>query len=305
MKKRLASLRAWLRRANSALVRKHRSYAVASAAHADFVENRLRYHTYYFTVNAFMGVLALFVALSSFMALLPENGFKRQLVEAIKSIMPIMKGSSTETLNVFKTFGVLGILSIIFLLWTATRISDALESGFTVIWKTEKRRFAGRMLVGLFMIAVIGVLFIVTSGVQYGLARLLGAVFETRGVGYHMGTSVAKPLIGLLVDFLLFFFIYRVVTGVKPGSRNCARAAIAVAALFLGSQYLLNLYFDYIYKVPLIYGSLASGVILVLWLQMTGVVTFYGAEVVYVLENEDLVREHVEKHSPAVIDPTP
>ncbi|MBU1671818.1 MAG: YihY/virulence factor BrkB family protein [Actinobacteria bacterium] len=298
MSGRITRFRSWLRRTHSALVHRYRTYAVASAAHADFVDNRLRYHTYYFTVNAFMGVLALFVALSSFIALLPSNEFKRQLVEAIKSIMPIMRGSSAETLNVFKTFGVLGILSILFLLWTATRISDALESGFTVIWKTEKRRFTGRMLVGLFMIAVIGVLFIVTSGVQFGLTRLLGAVFETRGVGYHLGTSLAKPIVGLLVDFLLFFFIYRVVTGVKPGWGNCARASIAVGALFLGSQYLLNLYFDHIYKVPLVYGSLASGVILVLWLQLTGVVTFYGAEVVYVLENENLVSEHIRSLSP-------
>ncbi len=305
MKKRLASLRAWLRHVNSALVREHRSYAVASAARADFLENRLRYHTYYFTVNAFMGVLALFVAVSSVMAFLPENEFKRQLVEAMKSIMPILRGRSTETLSVFKSFGVLGIISIVFLVWTATRIFEALESGFSIVWKTDKRPFARRTLVGLFMVAVIGALFLLTFAVQFGFNRLLGAMFESRGVGYHLGVSLAKPVIGLLVDFVLFFFIYRVVTGVKPGRGNCARAATLVAPLFLGSQYLLNLYFDYIYKVPIIYGSLASGVILVLWLQMTGVVTFYGAEVVYVLENEDLVREHVEKHSPAVIDPTP
>lgn len=161
------------------------------------------------------------------------------------------------------------------------------------------------MLVGVFMISVIGALFLLTSAIQFGFNRLLGAMFESRGVGYYLGVSLAKPVIGLLVDFVLFFFIYRVVTGVKPRPSSCARAAAIVAALFLGSQYLLNLYFDYIYKVPFIYGSLASGVILVLWLQMNGVVTFYGAEVVYALENEDLVREHVGRHSPGALDQAP
>lgn len=300
MKKRLARLKAWLKKTHDGLVERRRSYAVASAAQADFVRNKLRYHTYYFTVNAFMGVLALFVAVSSFISLLPQNEFKVQLVEGIKSIMPVMRGSSTETLNVFKAFGALGVISILFLLWTATRISDALESGFGIIWGTERRGFGGRMLVGLFMIGVVGLLFLLAVGVQFTFNRLLGAVLETRGVGYHLGVSVVKPFIGLAVDFLLFFFIYRVIMPVKPRAGNCAKAALLAAALFLGSQYVLNLYFDYIYKVPVIFGSLASGVILVLWLQLTGIVTFYGAEVVYVLEDEERVPRGEPEEAPAV-----
>lgn len=117
-------------------------------------------------------------------------------------------------------------------------------------------------------------------------------MFGHGSAGYYFGVSLAKPLTGFLLDFLLFLFVYRVVTGVKPPLKICAKAAALAAALFLGTQYILNLYFDFVYRVPLIYGSLASGIILILWMQLTGMLTFYGAEVIYVLENEGLVLEH-------------
>ena len=92
-------------------------------------------------------------------------------------------------------------------------------------------------------------------------------------------------MIAFVVDFLLFLFIYRVVKGLKLGSKSCAEVGALIRALFLAIQYLLNLYFDHVYKVPAIFGSLAIGIIRMLWMQLTGLLTFYGAELIYVLEN--------------------
>lgn len=294
--RRQPSRAAWLRRASDSLAARHRFYAVGSAALADFKENGLVRHNYYFTVNAFLGVLALFVAVTSLMGFLAETEFRRQLVEGMKSVMPILRGPPTRTLNVFEAYrGVVGIISFAFLLWASTRIFSALESGFAIIWRTKRRRYTHMMLVGLLMVAVIGSLFLVAYLVQSGFNTAWGALLDTRGVGYYLGVSIAKPVTGFLVDFFMFLFIYRVVTGVRPGLKKCAIASALAAALFLGTQYLLNLYFDYIYRVPVIYGTLATGIILILWMQLTGLITFYGAEVVYVLENDDAVRRHRER----------
>ncbi len=275
----------WLWSTSEQLAERHRWYAVLLEALVDFRRNKLRYHTYFFTVNAFVGVLALFLAISSLMGFLGDSEFKRQVVDGMTSVMPVLRGSSSEVHNIFETFkGAAGIVSFLFLIWAATRIFSALETGFNIIWDSEKRRYAHSLLVGLLMTAVVGALFLLTSLIQFGFNRLLGELLETRNVGYYLGVAVAKPIIGLLINFLLFLFVYRVVTGVSPPFTRCLPAAALAAVLFLGSQYVLNLYFDYIYKVPAIYGSLASGIILILWMQATGMITFYGAEVIHALE---------------------
>ena len=92
----------------------------------------------------------------------------------------------------------------------------------------------------------------------------------------------------------------------KPGLRNCVKVSAIVGAFFLGSQYLLNLYFAYVYMVPVIFGSLTTGIILVQWLQFTGLITFYGAELIYVLENGELIaslRETSNRHLRALAFP--
>ncbi|MHB8895864.1 MAG: YihY/virulence factor BrkB family protein [Candidatus Geothermincolia bacterium] len=281
-------------RKSDALAVRSRFFAVLSTSLEEFKRNELRYHTYYFTVNAVIGVLALCVAITSFIGLLGDVEFKRQLLLGIKSILPILRGHSDESFDVFRKVGVTaGIISMLFLVWAATRIFNALGHGFGIIWGTPQRRYSHMVLVGLLMIFIMGTLFLLSSAVQFSFFKLWGYAVDEGTAGYYAGLSLLRPLTGFLMDFLLFFFIYRIVTRAKPSLRNCAKGAALIAVLFLGSQYVLNLYFDYVYKVPLIYGSLASAIILILWMQLTGILTFYGAEVVHSLENEDLIREHV------------
>lgn len=275
---------AWLAKTNAFLENKYRSYAVLSSAAADFRKNDLRYHTYYFTVNAFIGVLAMFVAVTSLIALLGQTEFKAHLVDGIKSLMPILRGSSDEVLNVFESFnGAAGIISLLFLIWAATRIFNALASGFDIIWARPKRSYAHTLAVGFLMVVALGALFLAATGVLFGFNRLWGEVVQRNGVSYYLGSAVARPVIAYLIDLLLFLLLYRFLTGVKPAMKDCVKAAALAAALFLASQYVLNLYFDYVYKVPLIYGSLASGIVVMLWMQLTGMIAFFGAEVVFVL----------------------
>lgn len=290
-----------LRRTHAALVRRYRPYAIASAALADFREQRLGYHTHYFTFNAFLGTLAIFVTVTSLMGLLPHGGVKTQLEDAILTVMPIFRGPPDRTMDVFHNYqGIIGAVSIAFLLWTGTRIFDALENGFGIIWRVGRgKRYALKKGLGLGLIVVIGVLFFVTFEVMLGFSAFWGAVVGSQGAAYEAGVGVARPVIGLLAGFLMFLIIYRVLPGVKPGIGSCARAGCVAAVLFLGSQYVLNVYFDVLYDVPLIYGSLASGIVLILWLQLVGMVTFYGAEIAYHLEEGELVRRYVVRHGEA------
>lgn len=292
--RRLASRPAgFFRRVHRYLVGNYRFYAAGSTALADYKANDITHQNYYFTVNAFLGALALIVVVTSLLAFLPGAEFKRQVNEGISNIMPILSGPEDASLNLLNNYqGIMGILSLGFLVWAGTRLSDALVGVFGIIWRTGRRPYTKKKLVGFLMIVVIGMLFLLTTFVQLGFNTLWASLFETKGVDYYLGVSLAKPIIGFLINFLLFLFIYRVVPGKKSSVKHCAAGAVLAAVLFLGSQYILLLYINFVEEMPRVYGSLASGIIVMLWMQLTGMVIFYGAELVYVLENGHMVLEH-------------
>lgn len=295
-KKRLKRWSDKLGRTHSRLVSRWRWYAVLSAALDDFMAKDLRYHNYQFTFYSFLGVMALFVAVSSLLGFLAESEVKRQLIEGMEEVMPILRGPDDGSVNIFREYrGWMGAISLLFLLWTSTNIFVAMERGFNVIFGLKARKYGRSLMVGLLMVLVIGALFLLTLEVQLSFNGLWGELFEERGAGYYAGVAVAKPLIALSVDFLMFFFIYRVVTGVHSGFKHCATAAGLAGGLFLAGQYLLSFVLVYLYRVPEEYGSLANGIIVIMWMQWTGLITFYGAEVINALRDDSLVRRYVER----------
>jgi uncharacterized BrkB/YihY/UPF0761 family membrane protein len=61
---------------------------------------------------------------------------------------------------------------------------------------------------------------------------------------------------------------------------------------FLAIQYLLAFYFGHISNMPSVYGSIATVIVLILWLHITGMIIFLGAEIIHAMSDEELVEEH-------------
>jgi uncharacterized BrkB/YihY/UPF0761 family membrane protein len=99
-------------------------------------------------------------------------------------------------------------------------------------------------------------------------------------------------VIGLGVAFLLFLVVYRVIPTVRLSFRDIRVGALVAGAIFLVMQYLVSFYFGSISSVPSVYGALSTAIILIIWLHITGVITFFGAEVIFVMTDDALVEEH-------------
>jgi membrane protein len=276
------------------LITDRRWFAILSAAAEDFWDKKMYYYTGNFTYNAFLAVIALLVAVSALIGLLAgSKNFSDEFVKTLKSVVPIFGTTPQKTLDTMKTYkSVAGIIGVVGLIWTGTKIFSAMEWGFCEIWDSKKRSYTKKKLFGLLFISIIGLLFLAAFLIQFGFTAFWEWVVSANGAAYETGVLVVKPIIGFAVNFLLFLVIFKIVPTVRNSWREIAIGAAVSAALFLGIQYLLAFYFNAISKVPSVYGSLSTVIILLIWLHVTGMITFFGAEIIYVRQHETLLEEH-------------
>jgi len=280
------------------LVTERKWFVVLSAAVTDFWQKRLYYYTGHFTYNALLAVLAMLFALTAVLGLIVRAypSLQNELRDAIKAIIPVIGGTPAATTKaIMDNTTVVGIIGFFGLLWTGTKIFGSLEYGFCQVWDIKKRSYAKGKVLGLAMIAIAGVIVIVSIVVQLAFAAVWGWMVGKNGGWYTAGTVVLRPILGLAVNFALFLFIYQVIPPIEQKIKRSAVGAIISAAVFLGLQYLLAFYFGSISNLPSVYGSVATIIVLTIWLHLTGMVVFLGAEVIHAIYDEDMVERHKQE----------
>lgn len=279
------------------LVTRCRWFAVASAAVEDFRAKNIYYCTGNFTYNALLAMLAFMAAVSAAVGLLAASStFSREATKALESLVPVIGSAPDQTLDVMRTYkGIVGVIGLVGLIWTSTKIFGAMEWGFCRIWGSDRRGYARRKLLGALFISGVGLMFLVVLFVQFGSSALWDWMVGPSGAVHGIGVRVAKPAFGFGVNFGLFLFIYKVVPTVKQGYRTIMVGAVVSAAACFGMQYLISWYFSSVSRMPAVYGSLSTVVVLIIWLHIGGFILFFGGELIFVARNRDLVEEHRER----------
>jgi membrane protein len=281
------------------LVTERRWFVVLSAGIVEFRRKKMRYFTGYFAYNGFLGVLALLIGLASILGMFLKSypSLKDNVSPMFKTLLPVIGGTPGQAMNALTQYrNVLGAVSFIALLWTGTKVFGALELGFCQIWEIPKRKFTRGKVLGLLFITVIGLLFLTSIVALFAFTAFWGWAVGKEGALYDTGTLVFKPIVSLGFNFLLFLFVYQVVPPVKQALKKTALGALVSALLFLGVQYLLAYYFSSVSRIPNVYGSIATAVIMVVWLYVTGLIVFFGAGIIHVMQDEQLLQKHKEQY---------
>lgn len=283
----------------SKLVTERRWFVVVSAGVVEFRRKKMRYFTGYFAYNGFLGLLALLIGLASLLGIFLKAypGLRDNVSPMFKTLMPVVGGTPGQAMNALTQYrNVLGAVSFVALLWTGTKIFGALELGFCQIWDSPKRKFAKGKIFGIVFITVIGLLFLTSIVAIFAFTAVWGWVVGKSGALFDTGNVIFKPLVSLAFNFLLFLFVYQVVPTVKQSLKKTALGAAVSAVFFLGVQYLLAYYFSSVSRIPNVYGSIATAVIMVVWLYVTGLIVFFGAGIIHVLQDEQLLQAHKEQY---------
>lgn len=183
--------------------------------------------------------------------------------------------------------GFIGWVGIVVLLFFSSFVFRCIEDAFAVIFPRPSRRrslwvsavipyaFMGVMAAGLLMLATFAIILdkISASVVQVGTITMK---FADGGIF----------VLGFLGVVVLFTCMYRFIPVVDVPLRRALAGGFTAACLWELVRHTLVWYFTNVSLVNVVYGSLATGIVILLTLEAGAVIFLLGAQVIAELENE-------------------
>jgi membrane protein len=234
----------------------------------------------YFAVLSIFQLLVLAVVVGSLV--LGEGEARRIVVEQVDAGTPLDAGTVGGIIDsVIESRGSMTIISFGFLLWSALGIFSALSTGISRVFENAPPRpFWKDKLVGLLLMGLTGLLTV--ASVVIGLVT--GVLQETaRGaLEGTPGSTTVVSLIGLLAPILLifvaFWVIYRVVPNRPVGWREVLPGAVVAALLWTALRFGFTWYATSVADYDSAFGPLSTGITLLVFLYFAGVIVLLGAE---------------------------
>ena len=284
----------WAIKLYGTLVSRRRWFAVLVASLRRFWEQRIYYYSGYFTYNAFLALLALLMVAISIVGFISPSSSAAQeaILDAFKTLRPVLGDNPQEALAQMQAYRqVIGILGILALVWTGTKLFRALEWGFSEITGSKRRSYLKGRLLGMLLISVIGLAFTISIVFNLIVSTLWSAIAGEQGFFHDVGIYAFSPIISLALNTILFVLMYRLIPTVKQRFRYILIGAVFAGGLMLLVQYGLSFYFGVVSDVPTTYGSISFAIVLILFVHIVGMICFFGEEIIFVMSNEDIIED--------------
>lgn len=188
---------------------------------------------------------------------------------------------------------VTGALSIVGLLWGATRLFEALVRALNAVWPDARARgFFLRNLIGFLTLIAAG---IGLTGYMVALSVIAGLRKWLTSVGVRTDYDLLRhalpvPLAAVLFAFACFFLIYKFIPARQVANRA---AAVGAAVATIGWQ-IGQIVFAWIMSFSTgsasVYGSLTGVVVFALWMNLLASLTLIGAHVAAEIEGAPMPR---------------
>ena len=241
---------------------------------------------------AFLSIFPLFLLLGILQSYLFENPEVRQeilayILSRIPSLTAVIK---TNIEALIQSRGSAGIIAVFGFIWSATGLLTSMSIALGVVYGVkETRSFVRHRIMAASVLLLIFVLFVISFG-----ATVLASVLRVQGLTEFLPASldrliwtVVSHAIGLLSNFLLFFVAYRFIPNVKLKFRDIWLGTLLAGIVWEIEKYTLALYFELHgnARYGSIYGSLASIIVTMFWINISSMLFVLGAEI-NVLYNE-------------------
>lgn len=250
---------------------------------------------YYATFSFFPLLLILIAALG---LLLRFSGgtqdAQRELLRLLaENASPALSHHVETALAEIRTSAVIGgPLGLVALLLTAVGIFTQFDAAFDRIWNVDRRRPKGiiaavrntlfRRLRAFLML--LGVGFLVVAGFIAGMVASAIGQFATDLPGGGLAWNLIHTLGGLVLNWLLFTLIYKILPKVRVRWSEASRGGLFAAVLWEAARQLLALLLlGRKYSAYQVVGSLIA---LMLWIYIASSVLLLGAEYVRVIGKE-------------------
>jgi membrane protein len=174
------------------------------------------------------------------------------------------------------------IFGVFMLIFGATGVFFQLKKAMNNIWNVaEKKDTYFRMfmdrLISFGMILILGFLMLLGLIVSAMIRMLSDFIESSAPVLTELGLDLVNSLLSMVFISLLFGSIFKLLPDIKIRWKVTLYGAALTTILFLIGEYLISIYFGRIDPAS-VYGGASSLVLILLWVNYTCLIMFFGAE---------------------------
>lgn len=229
---------------------------------------------------AYYAILSLFPLLLGLIAILgfflPSETVQEELFDFFRRNLPgsieMLERNITDVIHLRGTLGLLGILG---LFWSGSGMFGAVSRTINRAWDIHRDRpFYVRKLRDIAMALGISILFLLSLGATSVFTVLSSTDLPFIGTAVNVGAV----LLAFVLNLAIFFILYKFVPNTKTYWRYIWPGALLVAILFEIAKSVFVLYLGRFAHYELVYGSVGSVIVLLLWVYISAFILILGAE---------------------------
>ena len=237
-------------------------------------------------------VLAIVPALAMLFAIARGFGFQNLLQSELFRYFPAQRHALETALTYVDNYlahasqGVFIGIGLVFLIWTLVSLMSNVEDTFNHVWGiTAKRTLQRKITDYTALFLLLPVLMFCSAGISIFLSDTVQRVFA----GNELKPVVHRllSLTPIVISWLVFTAAYFLIPNTKVRFKGALFAGILCGTLFHVVQWLFVSGQVYVSKYNAIYGSFAFLPLVLVWMQLSWLITLSGAVLTYAWQHFD------------------
>lgn len=235
-------------------------------------------------------VLAIVPALAMLFAIGRGFGFQNLLQSELFRYFPAQRHALEQALTYVDNYlaqasqGIFIGIGLIFLLWTLISLMSNVENTFNHAWRVTTTRSLQRKFTdytALFLL--LPLLMVCSAGISIFMSDAVQRVFEGNPISPMMTRLL--ELIPIVISWIIFTAAYWMIPNTKVNLKYALFSGVFAGTLFQVVQWLFVTGQVYVSKYNAIYGSFAFLPLLLVWMQLSWLITLSGAVLTYACQN--------------------
>jgi len=229
---------------------------------------------------SFLSVFPLLLGLTAvFGFFLPSTNLQESLLNYVGDNIPGATNILKQNIaGIIELRGAMGILSILIFIWGASALFSAVSLAINRAWDIRQyhRHFFIRKASELGMVLGIGILFLLSLGTSAIILIIFKALNLPAAdlIIVDLGSRLAAFVLILIV----FLLLYKLIPNTRTYWRYVWPGALLAAILFEIARTMFIFYINNLANYQLIYGSIASIIVLLVWIYYSAFIMILGAE---------------------------
>ena len=235
--------------------------------------------------NFFMALFPGIIFLFTLIPLIPIDGFHATLMDMIKNVLPEQTNqASLEIIEdiISRRRGGLLSFGFIFALFFSTNGVNAVINAFnSSIYINETRSFLSQRLTAIFLVLILFLLLIIAISVLIGSKYVYFNISEIaifKNYVVYLLFFVLKYVVVIALIYFAFSFIYYMAPISKTRYRFFSQGALVATILSIISSQGFNYYINNFSKYNVLYGSIGTILIIMLWIYFNSLIMLIGYE---------------------------